>query len=210
MPLCNYYFTKGIKAGMRCTTLTRTDRKYCGKHSREEYGDTIQEKNREKIDYLKSLNEHRNSYGAKVSQSKVDKQEVIKPATKTKPFFDLEKEIDEALHKEFIGDDDEDNELPVNEERKEEPLIEPTKPVKKVKKDESIKELYKPPTVEPTKEPVKKVKKDYNTMSEKELTDLLSDYIPRKDKKAQEVLKAMKAKGIIDDSEYKALFIELM
>jgi len=56
----------------------------------------------------------------------------------------------------------------------------------------------------------KQKKKDYNNMSEDDLANLLEEYISLKDKKAIDVLKALKSKNIISNDEYKNLFSSLM
>jgi hypothetical protein len=108
MPLCNYFFTKGIKAGMQCSTLCRKDRKYCGKHSAPAYGDEIQEKNKEKLDLLR---------GRKTNNANN---------------YNLDSQIENNLYGRFNGNDNNSNEVNDNSDEvigriEEEPIEEPKK-----------------------------------------------------------------------------------
>lgn len=130
---------------------------------------------------------------------------------------DISKIIDEALLNQFYGDEKSESESDEVQGANIEPVktIEPPQPTKQpepikneIQKPGLIKKEIERPVSEPI--PIPKKKKNYIEMGEDELAELLDQYVSSKDKKAIDVLKALKAKNIIDSNEYKQLFSSLM
>jgi len=208
MPLCAYKYTKGVKAGYRCTVLTRNGEKYCGKHRVPGYGDALQEKYKERIEILENKNKKDNSLESDLydtylpKQKKPQRDTQQKPKSKPKPEPEPELEsTSEETEEETSSKSSSSSSLDLGNKYK-------GRIIKKKKTIYEPIESKMKPKVKPKKQETKKINVNEEDDGDEieEFTESLLQYLENKNiVKADKIAKILIKKGSLTMEQYEAL-----